>query len=88
VEFANPIAEHQRPRQRATVQLQRVNQMLSDWEEFECAAAMPKDIRPAIERPTVAQEDLRELRAELLGVISHLEDAWERRSLSVGPSSV
>jgi hypothetical protein len=75
-----PVSDHQRRRQRASDQLRKVNEMISAWEEFECAEYMPEDIRPIVQRPPVALVDLRQFRAELLGVISDLEDGWERRN--------
>jgi hypothetical protein len=67
-------------------QLQRVKRLFSDWETWECAERMPVDSRPNVARPPVARDDLRQLRADLLGAIIDLEGGWERTNCRAGAS--
>jgi hypothetical protein len=50
------------------------------WDEYDAAAAMPADLRPEVERPTLSRGALTELRRMLAGVIDQFEEAWERRN--------
>ena len=43
--------------------LRRVNQALSQWDEVEAAAAVPADLRPQVEPPTLSRTVLKELQA-------------------------
>jgi hypothetical protein len=59
--------------------LRRVNQVLSRWDEYEAAQAMPPELRPRVRRPTLSSGALNELSAMLHGVIDDQEARWERR---------
>ena len=65
---------------RTLARLQRVNEALGQWDEVEAAAAMPEDLRPQVEAPTLSRPALKELQAMLVGVIDELEESWERRN--------
>ncbi len=68
-------------RRRAIIaRLQRVNEALSRWDEYESAQAMPADLRPRVRRPTLSRPALKELQGMLCDAIREQEAAWERRN--------
>ncbi len=59
-----------RLRRRATIaRLQRVNAAVSAWDEYDCAQAMPADLRPRVRHPTLSRPALKELQGMLCDVI-------------------
>ena len=60
--------------------LQRVNEALSRWDEYDAAQEIPEDIRPQVEPPTLSRKALKELQQMLADCIGELEAAWERRN--------
>jgi hypothetical protein len=60
--------------------LHRVNVALSRWDEFDCAAAMPADIRPTVRPPTIERATLKELQGMLINRLGEIEvaltEAW------------
>jgi hypothetical protein len=54
---------------------QRVNQALSRWEEYNCAWAMPPELRPRARRPTLSRPAIKELQGMLCDVIREQEAA-------------
>ena len=60
--------------------LRRVNDALDQWAEVEAAQAMPADLRPPVEPPTLSRQALQELQAVLVGVVDEIEAGWERRN--------
>ena len=60
--------------------LRRVNEALARWDEVEAAAAVPEDLRPHVEAPTLSRQALQELQQMLGECIGELEAAWERRN--------
>ena len=70
-----------RLRRRATIaRLQRVNEALSRWDEYDCGQAMPPELRPRVRHPTLSRPALKELQGMLCDVIREQEAAWERRN--------
>jgi hypothetical protein len=67
-------------RRTTLARLQRVNAALSAWDEYDCAQAMPPDLRPRVRRPTLNRPALKELQGMLCDVIREQEAAWERRN--------
>ena len=53
----------------------RVHEALARWDEVEAAAAMPEDLRPQVEAPTLSRTALKELQAVLVGVTDELEES-------------
>ena len=79
--------QHQRAGRRFTrlrtatvTRLQRVNEALSRWDEYEVASLMPADIRPDVEAPAVSRTALKDLQRMLSGFLIELEAAWELRN--------
>ena len=60
--------------------LQRVNEALAAWDEYDAAQLMREGTRPRIEPPAVSRETLKNLRAELVAWLGVLEQAWEMRN--------
>jgi hypothetical protein len=69
-----------RTRRATAARLRRVNAALSRWDEYDAAAAMPADLRPQVERPTLGRGALKKLQGMLVGAIGELEELWERRN--------
>jgi hypothetical protein len=69
-----------RTRRATAARLRRVNAALSRWDEYDAAAAMPADLRPHVERPTLSRGALKELQRTLCVFVGELEELWERRS--------
>ena len=66
---------------RATqARLQRVNEALSRWDEYDCAQAMAPELRPRVRRPTLSRPALKELQGMLCDAIREQEAAWERQN--------
>ena len=67
-------------RLRATLaRLRRVNRAITAWDEYDAAARLPTDVRPAIARPTgLRRADLVNLRAVIMGVLGelHAGETW------------
>ena len=49
--------------------LRRVNKQLSLWDELDAMALMPPALRPWVEVPMLDREQLKGLRAELVGAL-------------------
>jgi hypothetical protein len=75
-----PLRAFLRTRRATAARLRRVQAELVRWDEYDAAAAMPADLRPEVERPTLSRGALTELRRMLAGVIDQFEEAWERRN--------
>ena len=66
---------------RATqTRLRQVNAALSRWDEYDCAQAMPSELRPRVRHPTLSRPALKELQGMLCDAIREQEAAWERRN--------
>lgn len=73
----------ERYQQKTAWRLHRVNLALSRWDEYDCAAAMPEDIRPTVTPPQVERPTLKELQQMLGNRLGELElalvEAWGGR---------
>jgi hypothetical protein len=67
-------------RRQTLMRLERVNAALSRWDEYDAAQAMPAELRPEAERPTLSRKALKALQGILVQTIAELEEAWERRN--------
>jgi hypothetical protein len=66
-------------RRATSARLRRVNAALPRLDEYDAAAAMPVDLRPQVERPTLSRQALKELQRMLCDFVGELDELWERR---------
>jgi len=63
--------------------LHRVSLVFSQWDEYDCAAAMPADLQPPVRPPQVERATLKALQGMLIDRLGEIElalaEAWGGR---------
>ncbi len=77
---ANAALDYLRQRERLLARIQRVNDALCAYDEYEANRHLPPDLRRQLRKPTLSREALTGLHRMLVEELGRLEQEWERRN--------
>ena len=72
--------DYLRQRERLLARIERVNDALSAYDEFEANRHLPPDLRRTLPVPTLSREALTGPHRMLVEELGRLEQAWPRRN--------
>ena len=72
--------DYLRQRERLLARIQRVNDAISAYDEYEANAYLPADLQRKLRQPTLSREALTGLHRMLVEELGRLEQEWERRN--------
>jgi hypothetical protein len=74
------VTEYDELRDDFQSRLDRVNEILSRWDEYETSQNLPEDVRPRASRPPLSRESLEEMNRSLEISTEGMEKLRDRRN--------